>query len=138
MAPAKTKKAKGVGLLNGVAARSFTFDGGDGYSVRIKDYGTGGIHFEMLHPDGPAWDRVSGAMLDSGLIDNFLLWLSSTSGRPIMVLPQETMAVLKGLLEITKGSNRVPKEDRRVLRRAIKALNHLYTQSSLAQRALNR
>lgn len=110
----------------------------DNYSARFVDFGKAGIKLEIFRPNAPFWDRIAALMLDTNDIDSFMRWLAKTAGRPSMVLPDETLAILKGLLAYVKDSNEVPKSDKRILRQAITSLTNLYSVSSLAGRAISR
>lgn len=118
----------------------FIFEDTKGYVARFTDFGPGGIKMELLRKaeESPHWDRIAAAMLPPNKIDAFLIWMAQTCGRPPMVIPEETLGVLQGLIAQASGTVRIPKADKKILQKTIAALETLYEEITISQRALSR
>ncbi len=110
--------------------------GDDAYSLKMSDFGAGGIKVETYRANAPWWDRYAACILPSFFVDALQVWLSKTSGRAAVNMPYQILPVLKGLIALHK--EKIPKDDQKVIRQTIKALEHLYNERSLSQRAFNR
>ncbi len=117
---------------------SFSFDGGEGYEVAFTDFASGGVKITLYRPDAPVWDKHAAAMLPSPTVDAFLRWMSNRAGAVGTVLPDELLPILKGLIALTKGSKRLPRADRKIIKQAIAAWDNLINEPTIEQRAFNR
>ena len=122
-------------------AASFSFEGGEGYDVVFTDFGSGGVKITLYRPNAPSWDKHAAAMLPSPLVDTFLWWMSNRAGSVAMVLPNELLPILQGLIASTKGSKRLPKADREIIKQAMEEFKKKYNKYKtkyLKQKKYNR